>query len=54
MACEYSSKYSRWFPTLQVLFRSGQERRQLMRKDGLSGDVVFLFEQLLRLPTAQL
>jgi len=35
-----------WPP--QVLFRYGQERRQLIRKDGLSGDVVFLFEELLK------
>ena len=38
----------------QVLFRYGRERRQLIRKDGLSGDVVFLFEQLLKPHTAQL
>ena len=41
-------------PSPQVLFRYGQERRQLIRKDGLSGDVVFLFEELLKPHTAQL
>ena len=47
----------RMWPTpqsAQVLFRYGRERRQLIRKDGLSGDVVFLFEQLLKPHTAQL
>jgi len=33
--------------TPQVLFRYAQDQRQLIRKNGLSGDVVFLFEQLL-------
>ena len=40
--------------TPQVLFRYSRERRQLIRKDGLSGDVVFLFEELLKPHTAQL
>ncbi|AZI44255.1 hypothetical protein EHF33_15295 [Deinococcus psychrotolerans] len=38
----------------QVLFRYGQEWRQLIRKDELSGDMVFLFEQLLKLHAKQL
>lgn len=41
-------------PSPQMLFRYRPELMRLVRQDGLSGDVVFLFEQLLKPHAAQL